>query len=217
MFKIKSVLRSDEKDMVSEFESKIMVRGSEELNDHLAPNALASVFRAIGEKKQLDLLYETLSSHEPESRIIEPVGVYHESGKWYIFGYCHLRSDYRQFRTDRIHKIQLTALSFSKSHGQLESYLQPNSGEKTKIRILVDKDIVRYIKSDRKNYGFVSEKHTADGCEMTFLCRDPRDMFGRWFMMFADYATILEPDWLNDTILGYMNQARERIKKRPQG
>lgn len=217
MFKIKAVLRSNEKDLISEIGSKVIIREKQQLNDHLAPNALAMVFRGIGEKVQIRILYEGLASDEPSERIIEPVGVFHDSGRWYIFGFCHLRSDYRQFRTDRIHKIELTELAFTRSHEALETHLQPVKHETTKVRILVDKEVVKFIKSDRKNYGFVSEKETPDGCEMTFLSRDPKNGLARWFMMFADFGTILEPEELNETILGYMASAKKRIKKRPQG
>lgn len=216
LFKIKSVLRGDEKELISQIESRVMVRNPEQTNDHLAPNALATVFRAIGQRVQLRLLYEALASEQPQQRTIEPIGVYQDSGRWYLFGFCHLRQDYRQFRTDRIHNIEMTSLEFTRPHRPLETYLQPEKHPTTRVRILVDPEIVKYIKSDRKNYGFVSERQTPKGIEMIFESRDPENGFGRWFMMFADFATILEPDWLNDTLTGYMQQAQARMKKRPQ-
>lgn len=70
MYKIKAVLRSDEKDLISEIGSKVIIREKQQLNDHLAPNALATVFRGIGEKVQIRILYEGLASDEPSERII---------------------------------------------------------------------------------------------------------------------------------------------------
>ncbi|NMH27672.1 YafY family transcriptional regulator [Flavobacterium sp. SE-s28] len=211
MFKLKSVLRSEEKDMVSEIESKVLIRNPKEIHGHIAPNAMATVFRSIGEKLQLNLFYEAISADEPSHRIIEPVGIFHENGNWYVYGYCHLRQDYRQFRTDRIHKITLGEQKFSKSHDALETYLDSPGHETTLIRILVGKDVAKYIKDDRRSFGFSSQKETAQGIEMTFLSRNPKNGFARWFMMYADLATILEPDWIKERIAELLESAKARL------
>jgi predicted DNA-binding transcriptional regulator YafY len=35
-------------------------------------------------------------------RAIEPYGVVHHRGRWYVVGWCHLRQDIRMFRLDRV-------------------------------------------------------------------------------------------------------------------
>lgn len=213
MFKLKAVLRSSEKELVEEIESKVLVRNPRELYNHKAPNALASIFRSVGEKIKVRLSYEAISADEPSERTIEPVGVFHENGNWYIYGYCHLRKDYRQFRTDRIHGITLTEEKFDLEHAALESYLSASNHETTAVRIVVDKEIVKYIKSDRRNYGFVSEKTVADGVEMTFQSRDLENGFARWFITFADFASVIEPLSLNDRLVDIMEVGKARMKK----
>ncbi|RZJ68019.1 MAG: YafY family transcriptional regulator [Flavobacterium sp.] len=212
MFKLKSVLRSAEKDLVEEIGSKVLVRNFNESKEHRAPNALASIFRSIGEKLQVKLLYEAISADEPNERLVEPVGVFHENTFWYIFGYCHLRKDYRQFRTDRIHDIRLTENKFELEHDALESYLKPSNFSTTLVRIVADKEVVPFMQFERKHFGFVSEKEVADGCEMTFQTRDLDNGFARWFLMFVDFATVLEPLSLNSRLVELMELGRARMR-----
>ncbi|AWA29094.1 transcriptional regulator [Flavobacterium magnum] len=218
MYKLKAVLKSSDKDVVTEMESKVLIRNSSEAVNQKAPNALASVFRSIGEKMQVVLRYEGIESDGPLERVIEPVGVFHENQNWYIFGYCHLRRDYRQFRTDRIHNITITDLPFTLSHEALETYLHQDRQENlVKIVILIDKTVAKYISSDRRGYGFVSERETEKGIEMTFMSRDPQQGFARWYMMFGDYAEIVEPEDLKTRVAELLTIGQEKLNtKRPE-
>ena len=95
--------------------------------------------------------------------------------------FCHLRHDYRQFRTDRILEIKKTRLPFTKEHDHIEAYRKtPDAREKTKVVIRVDKDTAKYIRTGRKYYGFVSEKLVDDKIEMLFMTTDLQDGLPRW-------------------------------------
>ncbi|MDT0645704.1 YafY family protein [Zunongwangia sp. F260] len=211
MYKLKSILRSAEKDMVSAIESGIAINSSDELFNKNVPDALEILFESIAEKKQVFLLYHSQDSKFSTERQIEPVGIFHENRHWYVMGFCHLRNDYRQFRTDRIQKIVRTEIPFQQKHLSLDHFLKdPAAKEHTKIRILVDKEVVKYIESDRKYYGFVSEKDLGSQLEMTFFSRDLEDSFSRWYLMFGDFAKILEPERLKTRV-------REIIKNTEKG
>jgi predicted DNA-binding transcriptional regulator YafY len=191
------VLRGREKDWISALESQIMVDPSQDLFNKNLPNALEILFESIAEKKQVFIKYQALNSDIPSDRHIEPVGLFHENGFWYVLGYCHIREDYRQFRTDRMLMISRTQLSFTLEHGTLDEHREKEKTiEKTKVVILVDKMIARYISSDKKHYGFISEKTKGSQVEMTFMTTDLENGFSRWYLMFCDYAKIIEPERL---------------------
>ncbi|GGA70058.1 transcriptional regulator [Flavobacterium palustre] len=212
MYKLKAVLRSDDKDWVSNIESNVLMQSSEKLFNDKSPNTLATLFESIAEKTQVVLSYETFNSDQITERKIEPVGVFHDNNNWYMLGYCHLRKDYRQFRADRIHGIQKTETLFSLEHNSLETYLDKNKTvPTTKIRILVEKKIVKYLAYERKYYGFVSEQEIDGKIEMTFMSRDTLEGFSRWYMMFGDYATILEPASLKTRILELLEINKQRL------
>ena len=201
MFKLKSVLKGDEKDWVASIESQILIDPEQTLFNSHVPDALEIIFESIAEKKQVQLTYLAQDADSPTQRTIEPVGLFHEANFWYMLAYCHLRMDYRQFRMDRIQKILRSQNSFTKKHNSVERYLKNNVEESdVEVRIRVDKSIVNYIRSGRKFYGFISEEDLGDQVEMVFKPRNIEDGFARWYMMFGDYAEIIEPPELKDRI-----------------
>lgn len=201
MYKVKSVLRGREKDWISALESQVRIDSAQVLFNEDIPDALEILFECIAEKKQVFLKYHSLEAEKPSERYVEPVGLFHENNFWYVLGYCHFRKDYRQFRTDRMLKIKRTNTVYTLEHGSLDEHRTKTEDlQKIKIRILVDKQIARYIGSTRNQYGFVSEEQKKDGVEMTFMTRHIENGFSRWYLMFGDYAKILEPESLKKRV-----------------
>jgi len=212
MYKLKSVLKSTDKDWLSNIESRILMQTQDPMFNDNSPNTLAVLFESISEKKQILLSYKTFDKEETTQRNLEPVGVFHDHNYWYFLGYCHLRKDYRQFRTDRIQSIKKTELDFTIEHDSLETYLNKTETIPTiKVRILVERKIARYLSFERKYHGFISEKEVGDQIEMTFMCKDIENGFPRWFLMFGDYATILEPELLKTKTLELLNNVRKKL------
>jgi predicted DNA-binding transcriptional regulator YafY len=212
MYKLKSVLRSTDKDWVSNIESRVVMQTAEPMFNDNSPNTLALLFEGIAEKKQILLSYKTYETDTTTQRNIEPVGVFHDNNNWYFLGYCHLRQDYRQFRTDRIQGIRKTDCDFTIEHDALETYLnKTETCPTTKVRILIDKKIVRYLATEKKYHGFISEKEIDGKIEMTFMCRDIDSGFPRWFLMFGDHAEILEPESLKTRTLELLEINRKRL------
>lgn len=212
MYKLKAVLKSDDKDWVSTIESSVLMQSAEKLFNDKSPNTLAVLFESIAEKKQVVLSYKALNSDEIIERNIESVGVFHDNNNWYVIGYCHLRSDYRQFRTDRVHGIKKTDQHFTLEHDSLETYLSKNETIlTTKVRIRVEKKIAAYLSYERKYHGFVSEIEVDNQIEMTFMSRDIEEGFSRWFLMFGDYAKIIEPQRLKFRVLELLEKNKNRL------
>jgi predicted DNA-binding transcriptional regulator YafY len=212
MYKVKSVLRGSEKDWISALETQIMVDPSQELFNKDLPNALEILFESIAEKKQVYLKYQALESELPSERHLEPVGLFHENGFWYVLGYCHLRKDYRQFRTDRMLLIKRTSIFFTLEHGTIDEHRQKKEiVQKTKVMILVDKSIAKYINGSRNHYGFISEKIRANDVEMTFMTTDIENGFSRWYLMFCDYAKIIEPESLIHRVKDLLKKGESRL------
>jgi predicted DNA-binding transcriptional regulator YafY len=213
MYKLKSVLRGREKAWVEALESQVSIMPGKELFNEKVPNALEILFESIAEKKQVFLRYGALQTEIPSERKIEPVGLFNENEFWYILGYCHLRKDYRYFRTDRIHRIERTPLDFVLEHGTLDEYRQKEKKPpKIKVRILVDKTVARYIQGSRKHYGFVSETQKGEFVEMTFMSMDLDNGFARWYLMFGDFAKIVEPEALKERVVELLRKSQEMLQ-----
>ncbi|PRD44566.1 helix-turn-helix transcriptional regulator [Sphingobacterium haloxyli] len=199
--KIKAYLRYSDKLNVNLLEENMLMGSLSHRFNENVPSALSILFEGIAQHIVVNMEYQSSSSVTPIHRKIEPVGVFHQGNYWYFMAYCHVRSDYRQFRIDRIQKIQLTSTPFTKKHKPLAYYLvKEDSGPTTTIRICVPLQYARYMEWERSYYGFLSEEITDSGVIMTFECKNMEHEFARWYLMFADEAKILEPDELKDRV-----------------
>jgi predicted DNA-binding transcriptional regulator YafY len=201
MFKIKSVLKSSDKNMVESLENHIQVRRNNFAFSSATSNTLDCLLKSISEKKVAKISYAAMGITEPGDRLIEPVGIYHETNYWYTIAFCHLRNAYRNFRSDRIANIEITAHSFRHEHAPLDDFLS-QFREKENLQLVViqvDKSILRYIGDQKYYLGFVSEKMTDKYLEMTFLT-ESLEGFARWFLMIAPNARIMEPDSLKECV-----------------
>jgi len=202
MYKIKSVLRSGEKEYLENIDEHIHVMDNHYLpEDRNAANPLQSILKSISEKRVLSIDYFANHNQQKTKRNIEPVGVFYLASYWHLIAFCQLRNDYRDFRTDRISKIATTEEPYRKEHPSLKTYLKQISKEKELQTVVmnVNKDIIRYMGDQRYYNGFVSQKELKDKIEMTFLTAS-LEGFARWYMMLGDKAEIVSPEILKDRI-----------------
>lgn len=72
----------------------------------VSSEVIMNLSRAIYEHKQIWIRYSTRERRASE-RAVDPYGLIHRFGSWYMAGYCHLREDLRLFRIDRIENLSL--------------------------------------------------------------------------------------------------------------
>lgn len=212
MFKVKSVLRSDEKNMVEFLEEQIDITASPYGFNKNIPDALQQLVESMSSKRQIFLEYKSLSGLDSTKREIEVIGIFHENRFWYIYAWCHLRKDYRQFRIDRIVNLKITDNVFSMKHPALQELRKKDKKtDTTKVRIKVKKSVAPYLRFGREYHGFLSEKMCDDWIEMEFNSPDVDMSFARWFLMFADHAHILEPESLKITTRRILEDALQKL------
>jgi predicted DNA-binding transcriptional regulator YafY len=195
MYKIRSVLTSNEKDLLEQIDGHIEVLSS--LSDRRSPaklHSLHDILIGITERRVIFIRYYTRSKRENTERYVEPIGIFYSGSKWHLIAYCRLREDYRDFRIDRISGLRITDGSFDARHPSLREYLERShdGAEYRKIVIKVNSSVTHYIDEARYYYGFVEEKESGGYTTMTFMAADPEG-FARWYLTFADHAYILEP------------------------
>ncbi len=200
MYKIRAVLRSAEKDYIEEVESQIAVLP----NTYLPENnkiPLQAILKSITDKTVLRIDYFANHSQEHSERSVEPVGVFHLGENWHLIAYCLLRKDYRDFRLDRISKIQATSQSFQKNHPPLQSFLDKFAHEKELVEIVVRvrKDMYKHMGDQKYYHGFMSQELRDDVVEMNFLSGSVEG-FARWYMVFGDIAEIVKPESVKNKV-----------------
>lgn len=215
LFKIKAVLRFDEKSHIENMAEHIEVYNSPYIpKDQQVSDFIQSVLRCISQKKVIIMSYFANHSQENTSRKIEPVGIFLMAGHWYLIAYCWLRNDYRHFRFDRMTNITTTDESFRLQHRPLKSYLDEITHEKRELHTVVmrvEKSLIKHMGEQKFYMGFVSQKTVENQIEMTFLSSS-LEGFARWYMMLGDKAEILEPKQLKVRIKELASLILKKIK-----
>ncbi|WP_188994538.1 helix-turn-helix transcriptional regulator [Paenibacillus nasutitermitis] len=73
------------------------------------------------------------------NRVLDPYGIVHWKGKWYIVGFCRLRQEVRSFRVDRIVRLEAAdtrferPAAFSPRDFLLRSLLPNSADDKTQV------------------------------------------------------------------------------------
>ncbi len=200
MYKVRAVLRSSEKEFLEAAGQHIQVVRRQTLSI-IPDNLIQTILKSISEKKILKIQYLAKYSEENTQREIEPIGISFISNRWHLIAFCRLRTDYRDFRIDRIEKLENTEVVYKNEHPSLQQYLEAIAEKQdlTKVIVRVGKTAAKYIEEPRLYYGFVSEKEIGEEKEMTFLVPD-QEGFARWYMEFADSATVISPAGLKERV-----------------
>ncbi len=214
LYKIKAVLRSDEKYHLESMNDSIEVVGNPYLpKDKKTSNHIQVILNSIAQKQVVVIDYFANHSQEQTNRKIEPIGIYLRMSHWYVIGYCWLRCDYRSFRIDRITKVKCTDAAFKKEHPPLKTYLAEITQDKSDLYtvvMLIDKDAVKWLGEQKYYNGYVSEREVDDKIEMTFLTAS-LEGFARWYMMLGDSADIVSPTNLRLRIVAIAREILEKV------
>ncbi len=81
--------------------------------DKAVAEHLRALVTAARERVRIEIGYAAASRSKAETRAIDPYGIVHHAGEWYLVGHCHKRGDTRTFRIDRIAVVHVLEESFS--------------------------------------------------------------------------------------------------------
>lgn len=199
LLKIKSVLRTADKEKLNELSERVQILS---MNNPDEPHQkhLTALQQAVAANRLLFIRYESsYNKTETTERLVEPLGLLHYSNAWHLIGWCRLRNDYRDFKVNRISRLQLKDETVNVSkHKTLQEYISSiaRNYELTEVVITVDKDILKYMETNRRYYGFVREEVMDDKMRMYFLVAHP-EPFARWLLMFTNSVTVESPAILN--------------------
>lgn len=212
MYKIKAVLRSTDKDYVEEMDRRIAVQtGPVDAFEQLHISAMR---QAIVDKKVIQMEYYS-NREETTNREAEPIGLLYYGQSWHFIGWCRLRNDYRDFRLDRIRKLVIKDERFDETaHPSLSDYLGLLKEEKELQEAVVsfDKEIARFLGSQKYYYGFVSQEEVEGRIYMRFLTAHLPSL-GRWLLMFTSSARVESPNDLHNIMNELMEELNEYYQK----
>lgn len=121
--KVKTVLKTSQKENVALLGNSIKMQVPMRISTDF--NYLSLVQESITSSTQLELSYINLNE-EMSNRFIEPIGLVFYAFSWHVIAWCHLRSEYRDFKISRIQQLRLTGKTFLiEQHIPLGEYQLP--------------------------------------------------------------------------------------------
>lgn len=110
LIKIKATLKNYNKDHLSKLNNRITPSVKKE---NYKSNSLAVIQKSITRSVVLKIRYHSIYKDEITERLIEPLGIYFTDKAWVVVANCNLRNQVREFRLDRIIKVNETSQSFT--------------------------------------------------------------------------------------------------------
>ena len=75
--------------------------------DRVASEHLRQLVTAARRRTRVVIEYVSASRSQAERRVLDPYGLVHHAGAWYVVGHCHTRGDTRTFRLERISALEV--------------------------------------------------------------------------------------------------------------
>lgn len=200
--KVKAVLNETEKDHLQNLEPHIEIylrsRYEHRERDGFPDHFLTEIQRALAKKQVLIIDYSN-NKDEVTRREVEPIGIFYYSMAWHLIGWCRLRNDYRDFRSDRIKHLESTSQTFeSRNLMSLQEYFNTifqNNSSLIRVFVLFDKAAL----GGRPIFGSISQTDLGDKLRVEFMMDNLRHL-AHWLLMYGRAVEIESPDELKTII-----------------
>lgn len=178
------------------------------------PEALTAVsqevFKTLAEawhqRRIVIMKYKKSDSLHSEERRVMPYHLYHNFGRWYLFGLCLKSEEIKTFRLDRIETVQLTAETFREPEFDVRTFLKNsfgiyNGGEPQELRIRFTAEGAQLAREKQWHPTQVLQELPNGEVEMLLKVVISSDLY-RWIQNFGAEAEVLEPE-----------EAREELRR----
>lgn len=78
-----------------------------------AADVIGPVREAVAGHRQVEIEYYAFGRDEWTRRVVDPYAVFSASGQWYLSAYCHMVTDERLFRLDRVRAVTTLDSTFA--------------------------------------------------------------------------------------------------------
>lgn len=210
--KLRAVLPKDRQDQVERLIRHTIVsrprRGTPEAE---IPPWLLPVQQGIVQRRVLCMTYHGRERDADTERQVEPLGVVFSDGAWYLVGWCRLRQDYRNFRVDRIRRLEVRGETFPprpdfslKEHMARENDAQPT----LPARVWLHKR--SQDRARRESYATLIEEGKRDGGAEFSLYTWSHEWLARWLLSFGADAEALAPAKLRQLVRAEASRVADR-------
>ncbi len=208
LFKIKAILNPEEKDRLEKLQNQISVLNFTSSNENFNRLFLSEIQQALVSKQVLEIDYQAGYGAPATQRMVEPIGLCNYSRRWHLFAWCRLRSEYRDFRLDRIRDLRISTENFKgKQHISMDEFIRQINviSDKANISLLVPVDRVKLIAESKYWYGFTEEEKIDDQTSRLRFANNELRGFATWIITSGSYAKVEEPEELKEILNQYIS------------
>jgi predicted DNA-binding transcriptional regulator YafY len=183
------------------------------------PAALLTLTSAADANQRVWMRYQ--GATDETERAIDPYGVVHHQGRWYVVGWCHLRDDVRMFRLDRVLALELREIQAGPANARpvdfdcveyvLESLATAPWGWPVEVLLEIPLDEARRRISP--DLGVLEE--TVGGVILRTQA-DPLEWMARELVQIDCPFRILHPPELREAVLGLAREISRQARRAPR-
>jgi predicted DNA-binding transcriptional regulator YafY len=185
--------------------------------DRAVARHLGELVTATREHRSVEIDYAAASRSTVERRRLDPYGLVHHAGEWYVVGHCHKRGDTRTFRLDRIAALTRLATSFATPDDfDLEAYRREHlyvpSADAVAVRVHLDP-----LATARVGAAWPVGEVTgaADGSSEIAIDCEGLEWITGWVLGFGEHAWIVEPPEARAAMLERLGRMRAAVLSTP--
>lgn len=205
--KLRALIPKEKTDHLDLHMEQIIIEMMPWANSSFFKQRLRMIQNAITHSKLITITYRNYSN-ETSTRQIEPMSLVLKNYSWYLFAYCHLKSDFRIFRISRIIDVQIEDVQFTRRE---KSYQEVD--EETKMRDSLISITLKFAPQVRTRVEDVFDREDIEylnSGEMIVTAQFPEKEwnFGLIFS-FGEYVEVLSPERIRISVATRIKQMNE--------
>ena len=215
--KLRAVLPRDRQDQVERLvrQTVIVGRPAGAAGEQLP--MLLPVQQGVVQRRVLRLAYHGRERDAATERDVEPLGIIFQDDAWSLVAWCRLRQDLRQFRVDRIKRLELRGETFApRAEFSLRRYLE-ESGRRADTfpaRIWIADSALE--RARRESYATLIEEKRRDGGTEFSLYTWSLRWLAHWMLSFGERGEAVAPAELRRIVRTEAAKLVERHAPRPR-
>ena len=176
--------------------------------DKAVAEHLRALVTAARQRMAIEIGYAAASRNKAETRTIDPYGIVHHAGEWYLVGHCHKRGDTRTFRIDRIATVaELDKTFVIPDDFDLETYRRQHlyvpPADAIAVRVRLDPLATARVGA---NWPIGEVSQLDDGSSEIVIDCEGFEWVTGWVLGMGKHARVVEPPSATEAM-------RERLRK----
>jgi len=183
--------------------------------DRIVGAHLRELITAARKQLSVEIDYVSVSSGQAVSRRLDPYGIVHHAGEWYVVGQCHKRGDTRTFRIDRVAALAKTDIRFEiPDDFDLETYrreqLYVPSADAVAVVVHLDPLATTRV---GENWPVGDVSVNDDGSSDIVIDCEGYEWVTGWVLGFGKHAWITNPDDARSAMIDRIGSVSQAVAR----